>query len=189
MKFILGTASKYRRKAFEEMGYEGFEVMTADIDERAIRLDDPEKLTVALAKAKADVLKKRINEPVILVTADQVISWNDKIREKPLTKEEAREFLSTYFKAPVFMVNGLCVTNTRTGRQACGNESTEIIFKEIPEGVIEKIIEREIVCSWAGAFLVDDPLIKPYIDSIKGVEGGSKGLPKPLLEKLILEVS
>lgn len=54
MKIILGSQSRSRRKVLEKLGYE-FEVMPADIDEKAIRFDDPTKLTLVLARAKADV--------------------------------------------------------------------------------------------------------------------------------------
>lgn len=189
MKIILGTASKHRREVFEEMGYEDFEIMSADIDEKAIRLDDPQKLTITLAKAKADALLKHIHEPAILITADQVVSWNGTIREKPENKEEAKEFLGTYHQAPAMMINGVAVTNTITGKQVSGNDSTKVIFKEIPDAVIDQILEHKEVFTWAGAFAVDHPLIKPYIESLEGVDGSPKGLPKPLVKKLISEVA
>lgn len=40
MKIILGSQSQWRQQILKEMGYE-FEVMSADIDEKAIRHKDP----------------------------------------------------------------------------------------------------------------------------------------------------
>lgn len=42
MKIILGSKSKGRRGVLESLGYE-FEVMLADIDEKVIRSDDPQR--------------------------------------------------------------------------------------------------------------------------------------------------
>jgi len=43
-QIILGSQSKYRRKILENMGYD-FKIMPANIDEKAIRFDDPKKPT------------------------------------------------------------------------------------------------------------------------------------------------
>ena len=91
MKIILGSKSKGRKRMLEEMGIE-FEVMVADINEKAIRFDDPKELVLALARAKAEVLKQKIPEPTILITSDQVVVWEGKIREKPENEKEARFF-------------------------------------------------------------------------------------------------
>ncbi|MCR4261084.1 MAG: Maf family protein [Candidatus Colwellbacteria bacterium] len=189
MRIILGTASKQRRQVFEEMGYKDFEILTADIDEKAIRLDNPQELTIALAKAKATALTKRIEEPAILITADQVISWNGTIREKPENEKEAREFLRTYYLAPAMIVNGVVVTNTATGKQVLGNDSTKVIFAEIPKDAINRILAESSVLEWAGGFAIENPLFKPYIEDIEGVAGSSRGLPEALTKKLIEEVS
>ena len=187
MKIIFGTASKQRRKVFETMGYD-FEVMTADIDEKAIRSDSPEELTLALARAKAAALQKRITEPAILITADQVIVWQGEIREKPENAEQARIYLSTCHMAPSRIVNGIAITNTGTGAQVAMNDFATVAFKKIPEDVIAKLIQEGNVFSWAGGFAVDDPSIALYVESIEGEEGSVHGLPKALTEKLIREV-
>ena len=186
MKIILGTASKQRREVFETMGYD-FEVMTADIDEKAIRSDSPEELTLALARAKAAALQKRITEPAILITADQVIVWQGEIREKPENAEQARIYLSTCHMAPSRIVNGIVVTNIGTGAQAVANDFTAVAFKKIPEDVIARLIQEGNVFSWAGGFAVEDPFIAPYVESIEGEEGSTRGLPKALTEKLMKE--
>lgn len=187
MKMILGTASQYRKQVFEEMGYTDFEVMAADIDEKAIRFDDPEKLTLALANAKADVLVKRIHESALLITADQVVAWNGEIREKPGNEEQAREYLRTYHKAPARVMNGLTVTNTGTGKRVSGVDSTTIVFKEISEEVIGRLIANGDIFNRAGGFSITDPLLKPYLESIEGTLDSAMGLPKLLTQQLIKE--
>ena len=189
MKLILGTASKQRRDVFEKMGYKEFEVLAADIDERVIRLEDPKELTIALAKAKAKAIMQRIDEPAILITADQVISWANTIREKPQSREEAKEFLMSYHQVPAFIVNGVVVTNTESGKQAQGNDYTKVVFDKIPEDVAEEMVEELDVFTWAGGFAVKEPAFKPYIKNLEGLAGSSRGLPEKLTKELIAEVS
>ena len=91
MKIILGSASARRQKILRDMGYE-FEIKQADIDEKAIRDPDPTKLTLALANAKADALIPKLGEDTLLITSDLVVWFQNKIIEKPESKEEAYTF-------------------------------------------------------------------------------------------------
>ena len=54
-KIILGSKSFTRKAILTEMGV-SYDVVTADIDEKAIRRDDPEDLVMSLALAKADAI-------------------------------------------------------------------------------------------------------------------------------------
>ena len=123
MKIILGSQSKGRRSVLESMGYE-FEVMSSDIDEKAIRFDDPSVLTLALANAKADALLARIHEPAILITADQVVAWNGTIREKAKDENEAREYLRSYAAHPAETVAAVVVVNTATKKRQEGRNGS-----------------------------------------------------------------
>ncbi|GJM96448.1 hypothetical protein PR202_ga13287 [Eleusine coracana subsp. coracana] len=100
-KVILGSSSLARREILADMGYE-FAVMTADIDEKAIRRETPEELVKALAEAKAEAIKQKLHgdcardrdRPTLLVTSDQV-GTTDSIRGLPrkLTEKLIRESL------------------------------------------------------------------------------------------------
>jgi septum formation protein len=187
MKIILGSASKQRKRVLERWGY-AFEVMTADIDEKAIRFEDPKKLTMALAKAKAEALRPKIKEPVLLITADQVVLWNGQILEKPENPEQARIFLKGYSQYPAQPVNAVVVTNTQTGVQLGENDINTVHFRNFPDDVIEQLIAQGNIFSQAGAFSLEDPLIAPYIEHIVGTLDSVEGLPKELTERLIKEV-
>ncbi|MBI4138127.1 MAG: septum formation protein Maf [Candidatus Wildermuthbacteria bacterium] len=188
MRIILGSGSKQRKKILERMGVE-FEVMVSHIDEKGIRHEDPRKLTLALAKAKADALLPHIADPALLITADQVVVCTGKIFEKPANADEARQFLQAYGTHPAETVNGVAVTNTKTGNQRVENETSRVYFKHIPEAVIERLIQEGNVFSQAGAFSIDDPLFFPYIDKVEGSRESVEGLPIKLLEHLMKEVS
>lgn len=167
MKIILGSRSNGRKRILTEMGFD-FECMQADIDEKSIRDDNAEKLTLALANAKADAILPRIKENVILITSDQVVRWNDGIREKPENKNEAREFLDTLGRYPAETVTAVTVVNTKTGERRDGVDIARVYFKEIPTEDIDKLIGEGKIFSWAGAFCIDDPIIKKYVEKIEG---------------------
>jgi len=187
MKIILGSASKQRKRVLERWGY-AFEVMKPDIDEKAIRFDDPKKLTMALARAKAEALRPRIKEPALLITADQVVLWNGEILEKPENPEQARRFLKGYSQYPAQPMNAVVVTNTRTGSQLGENDENTVHFRKFPDDVIEQLIAQGNIFSQAGAFSLEDPLIAPYVERIAGTLDSVEGLPREITERLLKEV-
>jgi len=188
MKIILGSKSQGRKKMLEEMGYQ-FEVMTASIDEKAIRFEDPKELTLALARAKAAALKPQIPESAILITSDQVVVWEGEIREKPENEKEVKEFLEGYNAYPAETVTAVVVTNTATGKQAEGVDIAKVHFLSFSEKDINEIIKEGGVFHLAGGFNVDGEIWKVHIKKIEGTRDSVIGLPKDLTERLIHEVA
>ena len=188
MKIILGSASKGRREVLERMGYD-FEIMTAGIDEKAIRDTDPKKLTLRLAHAKADALLSKIFEPALLITSDQVVYWNGNIHEKPESPERARENLKNYVAHPVETVTAVVVTNTLTKQRLEGIDVAKVVFSPIPDDVIQKTIDEGDVFTRAGGFNIEDPLLQGFIQKIEGEKESIIGLPKTLTEALLQKAS
>ncbi|CAI0436175.1 unnamed protein product [Linum tenue] len=133
MQVILGSASIARKTILAEMGYQ-FTVMTADIDEKAIRKEKPEELVMALAEAKAEAILERLPigdyaqraEPTLLITTDQVVVYDGAIREKPSNEEEARQFMKDYSGGHAATVGSVVVTNLKTGLRKGGWDRVEV---------------------------------------------------------------
>lgn len=100
-KVILGSSSRFRKQYFEKF-FPDVELhqMSPDIDEKAIRFENAERLVGAIASAKADALVPKISkdEPALLICLDQVVRVNGEICEKPENKEEALKRLEEYNK-------------------------------------------------------------------------------------------
>ncbi|KAJ6831888.1 maf-like protein isoform X1 [Iris pallida] len=193
-KIILGSQSVARRNILAEMGYE-FEVMTADIDEKGIRRENPEELVMVLAEAKAAAIILRLKiedykvdaEPTLLITSDIVVVHEGVIREKPTSKEEARQFLKGYSGDHVSTVGSVLVTNLQTGKQSGGLDKAEVYFHDIPDEIIENLIDEGVVFNVAGGLLLEHPLTLPFVEALVGTSDSVMGLPKALTEKLICE--
>ncbi|KAL5558041.1 hypothetical protein UlMin_034252 [Ulmus minor] len=193
-KVILGSSSVARRQILADMGY-NFTTMTADIDEKIIRKEKPEELVMALAEAKAEAILQRFPigdyvedaEPTVLITCDQVVVYEGLIREKPSSKEEAWQFLKDYSGRQAATVSSVLVTNLKTGLRKGDFDRVEIYFNEIPDEVVEKLIEEGTVLYVAGGLIIEHPLILPLIKQVIGTTDSVMGLPKALTEKLIQE--
>ncbi|KAL8135599.1 hypothetical protein AgCh_010288 [Apium graveolens] len=221
-KIILGSSSIARRKILADMGYD-FTVMSADIDEKGIRMENPEELVMALAEAKANAVVSKLRtideqakgdkqtlviasdteeaittelatgdhrknaEPTLLLTCDQVVVYEGTIREKPSNKEEARQFIKDYSGAHAATVSSVLVTNLSTGFKKGDWDKVEIYFHDIPDHIIDKLIEEGTVLYVAGGLIIEHPLVIPYIKNVVGTTDSVMGLPKALTEKLIRE--
>ena len=187
-KIILGSSSEHRKIVLRDAGYD-FDVIAADIDERAIHNDDPEQLAIDIANAKADAILPKITEPALLVTGDQVVVWNGEVRGKPKDSEQAKHFLKTSVDYPPETISALVVVNTATGKRASGADRVRTSFNPIPEDVINRVVAKGITMTTAGGFQVRDEDLKPYIEHMTGTQDSIEGFPLALLEKLMEEVA
>ena len=97
-----------------------FDVVKADIDERAVgdrsTSAGAEELVLLLANLKADAIIERLTadqEGMLLLTADQVVTHEGKILEKPVNEKEAREFIAGYGRSPCSTVGSCVLTDTK----------------------------------------------------------------------------
>ncbi|HWY79731.1 MAG TPA: Maf family protein [Candidatus Sulfotelmatobacter sp.] len=188
MKIILGSSSQFRKQMLQEMGYD-FEVVSPDINEKLIRDVNPEKLVLSLALAKAKAITNNIKYPATIITADQVISFDGTIREKPKDEQDARSFLLSYGIKPSKVINGIVVTNTLNNKQVTAIDIVEFYLEPLTKEVIDELIKQKIIFQCAGALRLEDPLMKPFIKEIRGTPDSFMGLSKKLTESLLKEVA
>ncbi|XP_042006587.1 7-methyl-GTP pyrophosphatase-like isoform X2 [Salvia splendens] len=195
-KIILGSSSVARKKIMADMGFK-FTTMSADIDEKAIRKEKTEDLVMALAEAKADAIigklenlgnEEKDSKPTVVISADTVVVYEGMIREKPSSKEEARQFIKGYSGGHAATVSSVLVTNLSNGSRKGGWDKVEIHFHDIPEEVIEKLIEEALVLNVAGGLIIEHPLVAPYVKEVVGGTDSVMGLPKDLTRRLMKEV-
>jgi septum formation protein len=212
LDLIFGTSSKYRKMIIDKLEW-NYSQMSPDINgkfpvtsisfnfvddsfviiEKAIRTDDPIELPIKIAEAKAQAIieqLKNANDTTekLILTADQIVLFDQTIREKPESEKEAMEFLSSYRESSVSTVSAIAITHYPSGIQSSGFDIATIHWNDIPEDVIKKVVEEKEIFSCAGGFRIEDPLLQPYIHSIDGSFDSVLGLPIKLMVNLIMEV-
>jgi len=175
----------------EEVGFK-YDVLTADIDEKAIRREDPAELVTVLAQAKADAIQgkmapaeKEKDENALLITCDQVVVHEGKILEKPEDAAEARRFIEGYARAPCSTVGSIAVTQLASGKVAQEVDRADIHFTPIPAATIDALIAEGEVFWCAGGLMVEHDLVTPHVTRIDGTMDGVMGLPKLKVLQLI----
>ncbi|KAM1434545.1 hypothetical protein ACFX2I_042614 [Malus domestica] len=151
--------------------------------------------TIVIAADTAEAISQKLPvgdyikdaKPTLLVTSDQVVVYEGVIREKPSSKEEARQFLKDYSGGHAATVGSVHVTNLKTGFSKGEWDRVEIYFHKIPDEVIEKLIEEGIVLKVAGGLIIEHPLILPYVKEVVGTTDSVMGLPIDLTRTLLKE--
>lgn len=199
IRVILGSKSATRKQILKEMKIE-YATISADIDEKAIRFEDPSRLVEALARAKAEAILERIRKAeeeegakekrrTLLITCDQVVVFDGKIREKPETEEEARIFMRSYKENnPCSTVGSIRVTDVATGASASSVDVCTIHFKEISKEAMDFLINEGEVMWCAGGLMVEHEKVRPFVTKIDGSEDGVMGMDKEVCARLLREV-
>ena len=187
LPIILGSSSRFRKSVLERHGWL-FTTMSPDIDEKAIRCEDPLELPVKIAIAKANALLERFDStsnPSILITADQVVLFKGVVREKPINAEEAQAFLSSYSNSSVSTVSAVVATCIPSRKQASAVDISTVHWSTISQETVDKVLARGVVYSTAGGFVIEDDDLQHLVVSIDGSKDSVQGLPMKCLVDVI----
>ncbi|KAI9002727.1 inosine triphosphate pyrophosphatase-like protein [Gaertneriomyces semiglobifer] len=205
---LIATSSKFRLRILKSATppIPVARTLSPDIDEknvidRSTNPNDADTVCLAVAKAKNDAVLRILeaekpfeerteDEHYLVVTLDQVVSYKGVVREKPTDVEECRRFLRSYRDdVPAETHSAIVVTNTATRATVSGIDVARQYFQPVPESVIDALIEKGDVMWCCGGFLIDDPIIYPYLARRDGDEDSIIGMPVKLLRKLLEEAS
>jgi septum formation protein len=173
MKIVLASESPFRKRALDMLGL-AYETRPSRIDEKAIRDDDPARLTKKLAEAKAQKIAAECPDAVI-VSGDAVASKGSRIFEKPSSKAEAAAFLKDLSASEFQFVTALAVLHSQTGKMLSAVESLSITFRPLLDHEIENYISRYPVLNYAGAF--EDDAVHRFAERIEGSYNIGTALP------------
>jgi len=131
MKIVLASASQFRKRALDMLGV-AYEICPSGIDEKAVRDNDPARLTRKLAEAKAQKVANEHRDAVV-VSGDAVAAKNGKIYEKPRSVEEAAQFLKELSGSEFQFVTALAVLHAQSRKMLSTVETANISFRSLIE--------------------------------------------------------
>lgn len=104
-KIILASGSKQRKDIFDMIGLK-YEILKSTEEEKSNEIE-PNEYVKELSKIKAYSVAKQIKEKAIIISADTVVYMNNKIYEKPKTKQEAFNNLKEMSGKVTYAVTGV----------------------------------------------------------------------------------
>ncbi|MCK5075101.1 MAG: septum formation protein Maf [Calditrichia bacterium] len=185
-KIILASASPRRKQIFNELGLKPL-IIPVEIDEYNHLGLSPVEYAMDLANKKAAAIAG--NHPgKIIVGADTIVVYNNKILEKPKNKEDAYKMLTALSGRNHEVISGV---NIKIGNQQITfNENTKVYFKELSSTEINWYLDSGEPFDKAGSYGIQG-LGRILISKIEGCYFNVVGFPihrfyielKALMEK------
>lgn len=141
MRIILASASKQRQDIFNMIGLK-YDVITSDVPEESNKIE-PDKYVEELSLNKAKSVKKQIKDKAIIISADTIIYSNNKIYEKPKSKEEAYSNLKELSNNKCTAYTGITLIDLYKEKVICSSSKVNVYFYEIKDEEAEWYVNNE----------------------------------------------
>ena len=141
MRIILASASKQRQDIFNMIGLK-YDVIISDVPEESNQTE-PDKYVEELSLNKAKSVKKQIKDKAIIISADTIIYSNNKIYEKPKSKEEAYSNLKELSNNKCTAYTGITVIDLYKEKVICSSSKVNVYFNEIKDEEAEWYVNNE----------------------------------------------
>jgi len=151
MKLILASNSKNRRDIFDILGFK-YEIVTSLAEEKSDK-SNPIEYVKELSKIKANSVKEQISEKAIIIAADEVICLDNKIYEKPKSKEEAFNNMKEMSGKVTKAITGVTILDLYQDKEVCFEDIAEVKLRNIEDDEIKWYVDNEFkllnVCGYA----------------------------------------
>lgn len=172
MKLILASNSPRRREILTQIGI-NYEIVPSTFEEQ-IKPMEPHKLVMHFAYMKALDVSKRV-EDSITIGADTIV-YLDEIMGKPKSEDDAYKMLKKLSGRDHFVMTGICVIDSKSGKYICDFEKTKVSFRELSDKEIVNYINTKEPLDKAGAYAIQG-IGSLFVKGIEGCYFNVVGLP------------
>jgi nucleoside triphosphate pyrophosphatase len=181
---ILASRSPRRRELLTQAGYT-FTVRSADIPEVSRSGEDAVRLTLRLAREKAEAVATALapaEAEAVVLGADTVVAVDGEILGKPRDAADAGRMLRLLSGRTHQVVTGVCAL--RGERQQSGAEVTHVCFRALSDAEIADYIASGEPWDKAGAYAIQGHAGR-WVPRISGCYFNVVGLPLALVASML----
>ena len=179
---MLVSGSQQRHNIFDMVGLK-YEIITS-LDDGDSNAADPITYVKELSMNKANSVKKQVNENAIIISADTIICLDNKIYEKPKTKEEAFNNMKEISGKVTRAITGVTILDLYQNIVVCFEDITEVKFNDISNDDIKWYVENEMNLLSGCGYIIQGKAAM-FLDKINGDYNTLLGIsPSKLYEQL-----
>ena len=171
---VLGSNSSRRKKILEKMNIK-VEVRASNIDESITSDINIIEIPVFLAQKKSNSLSKDLKEKEILITADTVVIYKNKIITKPKNSLDAKKILEQLSNNTHQVITGVCIRSQN--KEHTFSNITEVTFNNLNDNDIDYYIKQFNPYDKAGSYGIQEWIGLIGVKKIKGSYTNVVGLP------------
>lgn len=182
MNIILASASPRRKEILENINVK-FDIVKSDIDEVILEDELPPQVVMRLAFEKSmDVAKS--NQESLVIGADTIVVFNNKVLGKPKDKEDARNTIRLLSGNTHEVITGISLINLSANKKIIDYVVSKVKFKDLSEDDINDYINTGESLDKAGAYGIQG-YGSLLIEEIQGDYFNIVGLPISKLSDLV----
>ena len=180
--FVLASASPARRKLLQMVGINPL-VCQSNFDESQITVTDCETLVTTLANCKAETVKDRFDDALIL-GCDSVLTIGGEIYGKPESAEIAIARWQKMRGKTGLLYTGHALLDLRQQKQILRCGITKVYFANISDRQIRDYVAIGEPLKCAGSFALEGKG-GLFVEKIEGCHSNVIGLSLPLLYQML----
>ena len=184
MKLYLGSQSPRRRELLGSLGFD-FEVINIKCDEIYPENLPASDVAAFLSELKAKAFRS-LEKSEVLLTADTVVVFENKILGKPKSSEEAKEMLKTLSGKTHQVYTAVSIkTHDKILTQT---DVADVSFLDISEEEIDFYVDKFQPIDKAGSYGIQEWLGMAKIDKINGNFYTIMGLPTAVVYDMLKNI-
>ena len=184
MKILLGSNSPRRKELLQSLGFD-FEVVSINCDEIFPDNLEVENIASFLSELKANAFRN-LEKNEILLTADTVVTLDNKVLGKPKNREEAIEMLTHLSGKTHQVYTGISFKTSE--KTITKTDVADVEFAEISNEEIDFYIKNYQPFDKAGSYGIQEWLGMAKISRINGSFYTIMGLPTHLIYETLKEL-
>ena len=179
---VLASGSQARLRLLRDAGF-GPKVVVSGVDEDRVTAPDTAALVTTLAGLKAAAVAHEDGDAVV-VGCDSLLEFDGRTHGKPVSVDQARNWLSSMRGRSGTLYTGHCVIDERSGRRVNDVAGTTVRFGVTTDAELDAYLATGEALAVAGAFTLDGRSA-PFIDGVDGDPGNVLGLSLPLFRSML----
>ena len=184
-KIILASQSPRRAEILRMIGV-NFKVDSCNINEKMNQKIEQNEIAMNISKAKAEKISQKYPNNII-IGADTIVVYNEKIFGKPKDKNESKKMLKALSGNCHKVITGVTIMNKKLGVLKTFSETTKVFVKKIPRNQIEFYVNNYNTLDKAGSYGIQE-WFSVWIKKINGCYYNVMGLPVSKLHKHLAEI-
>jgi septum formation protein len=183
-QIILASQSPQRRSLLQSLGV-AFEVVPANLDEKAVVASNQPERARFIAQAKAQKVQQ-LYPRAIIIAGDTFVVKEEQVFEKPTSLIEAKQMLEQLSGQRMQALTGLCYLDADHDIESSQVVVTEFTFRPLSSEEIDRYINNNPVLTWSAGFSPAYPAGMALIASVSGsFTSFTHGLPLELVAELL----
>ena len=181
---VLASASPRRALLIKKIPWLRATVFPSGESELPHTGEDPARYAERNAERKAEWVFERTGG--VVLGADTVVALGGEVFGKPKSEADAERMLRALCGHTHTVITGFCIR--AEAQKKVSHEVTRVTFKAYDEQIVRAYIQSGAPLDKAGAYGLQDPLLRSLIAAVEGDEDNVIGLPVRAIGEVLKEI-